>query len=132
MQEIYEFLSEAKQFYIAAREEDQPRVCPCGFVMQWEGKLYFSTTCEKQAYNQVLKNPRVELCAMAKGKWLRLAGTVVFDDSPEVGAEKKRLSSHLEKMYDGGAANPTFRLFYLKDCDARIYNFQGLVRQVTF
>lgn len=133
IQKVYEYLNNAKSFYIATTEGNQPRVRPFGFVMLFQNRLYFSTTCEKMAYRQMLDNPQVEICIIGKdGTWLRLAGTVVFDGSEEVRAAKKAASPHLDKLYEGGADNPIFRLFYLKDCDARLYRMKGETVQYRF
>lgn len=133
IQKVYDYLKDAHLFYIATAEGDQPRVRPFGFVMLFQDRLYFSTTCEKLAYRQMLENPKVELCIIGKdGSWLRLAGTAVFDDSPEVKAAKKAASPHLDKLYEGGADNPIFRLFYLKDCDARFYRMKEPAIQYRF
>lgn len=130
---VCDYIQQAHLFYIATAEGDQPRVRPFGFVMMFNDRLYFSTTCEKQAYRQLLDNPKTELCIMGKGgTWLRLAGTAVFDDSPELRAAKKAASPDLDKLYEGGADNPIFRLFYLKDCDARIYRFKGEPTEYKF
>lgn len=130
---VCDYLKGARLFYIATVEGDQPRVRPFGFVMLYKDRLYFSTTCEKGAYAQLLENPKTELCIIGRdGSWLRLAGTAVFDDSPDVKAAKKAASPHLDKLYQGGADNPIFRLFYLKDCDARICRMKAAAVQYTF
>lgn len=120
MQRVHDYIKQANLFYLATIDGDQARVRPFGFVMLFEERLYFTTTSEKKAYQQMLENPKVELCILGKdGGWLRLAGTVVFDDSPELRAAKKAASPHLDKLYEGGADNPILRNFYLKDCWAR-------------
>lgn len=120
MQRVHDYIKQAKLFYIATMDGDQPRVRPFGFVMLFDERLYFTTTSEKKAYQQMLRNPKVELCILGgDGGWLRLAGTAVFDDSPELRAAKKAAAPHLEKLYEGGVDNPIIRNFYLKDCHAR-------------
>lgn len=128
--EVLEYLSGARMFYIASCEGDQPRVRPFGFVMEYKNRMYFTTTSEKNFYMQTLENPKTELCIMGKqGTWMRLAGTVVYDNSPDVMEEKEKRSPHLDKLYEGGVKNPIIRVFYLRDCDARLYSFKGLVRK---
>ena len=43
MQEVYNFLKEAKTYYLATVEGDQPRVRPFGTVEIFDGKLYIQT-----------------------------------------------------------------------------------------
>jgi uncharacterized pyridoxamine 5'-phosphate oxidase family protein len=38
IKEVIQFLFDAKVFYLAAAEGDQPRLRPLGFVMDYEGK----------------------------------------------------------------------------------------------
>ena len=141
MDRIYEYLKNAHLFYIATCEGDQPRVRPFGFVMKFHEKLWFSIVEGKLVFDQILKNPKVELCIIGKdGTWLRLAGTAVFDEAEEAEATEARNQARkegegkgpdLKKIYKDGA--PKTRLFYLKDCDARIYaHGKGIVEQVNF
>lgn len=141
MDRIYEYLKNAHLFYIATCEGDQPRVRPFGFVMKFHDKLWFSIVEGKLVYDQILKNPKVELCIIGKdGTWLRLAGTAVFAPEEEAQATEAREQARresggkgpdLSKIYKDGA--PKTRLFYLKDCDGRIYaHGKGIVEQVNF
>ena len=143
MDRVYEYLKKAHLFYIATCEGDQPRVRPFGFVMKFHDKLWFSIVEGKLVYDQILANPKVELCIMGKdegGTWLRLSGTAVFDEAEELEAAEAREAARkegegkgpdLKKIYKDGM--PKTRLFYLKDCDARIYaHGRGVVEQYHF
>lgn len=140
---VYEYLHNAHLFYIATCEDDQPRVRPFGFVMKFHDKLWFSIMEGKPVYEQMLKNPKVEMCIIGKGEggtWLRLAGTAVFDEVEEQEAFTARDEARkadegkgpdLKKIYKDGA--PKNHLFYLKDCDARVYaHGQGVVEEYHF
>lgn len=141
MDRIYEYLKEAHLFYIATCEGDQPRVRPFGFVMKFNDKLWFSVVEGKLVYDQLLANPKVELCIIGKdGTWLRLTGTAVFDPEEEALAMEAREAARkeqegkgpdLKKIYKDG--QPKTHLFYLKDCDGRIYaHGRGIVEQYHF
>ena len=41
MDEILKSLTDNQTFYLATVEGDKPKVRPFGFVMEFEGKLYF-------------------------------------------------------------------------------------------
>lgn len=43
MNQIAQFLADAKTFYLATTEADQPRVRPFGAVAEWDGKTYICT-----------------------------------------------------------------------------------------
>lgn len=85
MKKALEFLQECGTYYLATVEGDQPRVRPFGGVFEYEGRLYFTTSNQKNVYKQMLENPKVELCGMSsKGQWLRVTGEVAVDDRHEV------------------------------------------------
>ena len=63
----------------ATEENGQPHVRPFGAVCEFEGKLYIVTNNQKKVYQQMLKNGKVEICGMNKGKWIRVEGTVKED-----------------------------------------------------
>ena len=100
MKEILEFLRECGTFYLATTEGDQPRVRPFGVVCEFEGKLYIATTNKKDVYNQMLKNPKIEICGMNKGKWMRVAGEVELDERREARVAMMEANKSLENMYN--------------------------------
>lgn len=123
MNRVAELLGEAKVFHIATIDGDQARVRPFGFVMDFEGKVYFVTGNGKDFYKQAKKNPKVEISAMLPdGRWIRVSGRAVFDGN--MAAKKKAF-----ELYDGFKAlyqspdSPTFEVFYLEDTSAAVYSF---------
>lgn len=81
MNRIVEKLKEAKIFYLATCEENQPRVRPFGSVTEIDGQIYICTNNTKNCYHQIMKNPQVELCGMLPdGTWIRVEATAVRDD----------------------------------------------------
>ena len=65
MNEIAEAL--AGNFYIATTEGDQPHVRPFDNAVVYEDKLYIGTNNTKKVYEQIKKNPKVEIFAMEHG-----------------------------------------------------------------
>jgi uncharacterized pyridoxamine 5'-phosphate oxidase family protein len=123
MSRAAELLGEAKVFHIATVDGDQARVRPFGFVMDFEGKVYFTTGNMKDFYRQAKKNPKVEMSAMLPdGRWIRVNGTAVFDGN--AAAKKKAF-----ELFDGFKAlyqspdSPTFEVFYLDNLSATVYSF---------
>lgn len=123
MSRIVELLKEAKVFHIATVDGDVPRVRPFGFVMDFEGRVYFTTGNKKDFYKQVKKNPNVEISAMlSDDRWIRVRGKAVFDSSL---AAKKRafvLFEGFKNIYET-PENPTFEVFYLDGLSATLYSF---------
>ena len=122
MEQVLQFLKDANTFYIATVEEDQPRVRPFGGICEFEGKLYIPTNNKKKVFAQMQKNPKVEICGMAHGQWIRIEAEAVNDTRRE--ARKAMLEEYgeaLTRMYslDDGI----FEVLYLKNATATIYSF---------
>lgn len=99
MQKVFDFLKECGTYYLATVEGDQPRVRPFGTVDIFEGKLYIQTGKVKEVSKQIRQNPKVELCAFGKGKWLRVSGRLVRDDRVEAKEHMLAAYPSLQKMY---------------------------------
>jgi len=130
MQRVNDFLKKAGTYYLATVEGDQPRVRPFGTVNIFEGKLYIQTGKVKPTAKQIAANPKVEICAMADGEWIRLSGTLVEDDRFE--AKKSMLDAYpsLRKMYDENDGNTV--VYYFKDATAVISAFTHEPVTITF
>ena len=83
MNEVYEFLKKCGTYYLATVEGDQPRVRPFGTVNIYNGKLYIQTGKSKAVSRQLHANPMAEICAFQDGKWIRVTGELVCDESRE-------------------------------------------------
>jgi len=80
MSKIGDFLKEAKVFYLATAEEDQPRVRPLGAFLEMDGKVIFGIGDFKNVYRQLQKNPLCEIVALKDGGvWMRYTGKAVFE-----------------------------------------------------
>ena len=79
LNEVLEFLRNCGTFYLATDDDGRPRVRPFGAVAEFEEKLYIVTNNQKDVYQQMKKNPKVEISGMSKGKWIRVSGTVEED-----------------------------------------------------
>jgi uncharacterized pyridoxamine 5'-phosphate oxidase family protein len=122
VKQVVSLLNEAGVFYIATVENRQPRVRPFGFVMEYEGKIYFTTGNKKNVYNQLQKNPRVEIATMLKNdRWIRLTGEAVFDGLADAKKKAFEIYPDFKKLYQS-PDNPTFEVFYLKEPTATIYS----------
>lgn len=122
MKEVLEFLKENRVFYLATTDGDQPHVRPMGFVMEYDGKLTFGTSNQKDMYRQLAANPKVEICCVAANfDTLRICGEVVFCTSEQSQRKALEVMPGLSKMYDVGDGK--FELFSLENAQA--------VRQTT-
>ena len=130
MQRVCDFLKEAGVYYLATVEGDQPRVRPFGTAHIFEGKLYIQTGHVKPCAQQLLANPKAELCAFHKGTWLRIACDLIEDDRVE--ARKSMLDAYpnLRRMYDENDGNTM--VLYMKNATATFSSFTAAPEVVTF
>ena len=130
MEKICQFLKDAGTYYLATVEGDQPRVRPFGTAHIFEGKLYIQTGKVKPVAQQILANPKVELCAFKDGVWLRVAGELALDDRLE--AKKSMLDAYpeLRGMYDENDGNTA--VFYFTHAEATFSSFTAAPETVTF
>ena len=131
MNEVLEFLRANKVFFMATVDGDAPKVRPLGFVMEYDGKIYFGVGQQKDVYKQMKANPKVEITSVSQeAKWVRLHGTAVFDERPEVFEAAVRVLPVLKDMY-GDPGGPRLGAFYLKEAEAVFYDMQGNTRKVN-
>lgn len=122
MNETMEYLKNCGTFYLATSEDGQAHVRPFGAVCEFEDKLYLVTSNQKNVYRQMLKNPKVEICGMFEGTWIRVKGEVKEDLRRDarvamMDANKAALSG----MYTVDDALMT--VFYFEHGTATIYSF---------
>ena len=127
---VCKFLEEAKTYYLATVQGDQPRVRPFGTAMLFEGRLYIQTGKVKAVSKQIAANPKVEICAFHEGKWLRLAGELVNDDRREAKAAMLDKMPSLKAMYSADDDNT--QVLYFKNATATISSFGAAPETYSF
>ena len=130
MEEVFAFLKRCETYYLATMEGDQPRVRPFGTVDLFEGRLYIQTGKVKNVSRQMLANPKIELCGMADGKWIRVQAEAVKDDRLEARAHMLAAYPMLKGMYAADDGN--CQVFYLKNVTAAICSFQSEPKVIRF
>ncbi|MBQ1449131.1 MAG: pyridoxamine 5'-phosphate oxidase family protein [Coriobacteriales bacterium] len=130
MQKVYEFLKAAEAYFLATVDGDQPRVRPFGTIHVFEDKLYIQTGKVKEVSKQIAANPKVEICAMRDGEWIRVAGTLVEDDRVEARQSMLDAYPSLQAMYSADDGNT--QVFYFKDATATISSFTHEPVVITF
>ncbi len=127
MQLIVDFLKRSQTQYLATIGMDgRPKVRPFQFKLEDGGRLYFSTTNDKQVYKEITQHPHVELCACGENwSWLRLSGKVVFSDGRSIKSRIIEEAVPLLKAVYKTPANPLWALFYLDEATATITDLSG-------
>lgn len=130
MQSVYDFLKQAKTYYLATVEGSRPHVRPFGTIALFEGKLYILTGRKKECSKQMHINPQVEICALLDRKWLRISATAISDTN--IDAERHMLAAYpeLSRMYKVGDGNT--EVFYLKNATATFYSFVEEPKVIKF
>ena len=130
MQTVHDFLKKVGTYYLATIDGDQARVRPFGSINLFEGKLYILTGKKKDVSKQINANPKVELSAYDGEIWIRVAATLVEDDSAE--AQESMLAAYpeLRGMYAVNDGNIV--VYYLNNATATFCTFGGEPREVRF
>lgn len=130
IEKVCQFLDEAQTYYLATVEGDQPRCRPFGTALLYDGKLYIQTGKVKAVSKQIAANPKVEICAFNGGKWLRVAGELVNDDSRDVKVAMLEKMPMLKKMYSADDDNT--QVLYFKNATATFCSFTEAPEVFTF
>lgn len=130
MEEVLQFLKACGAYYLATMDGDQPRVRPFGTVDLYDGQLTIQTGRKKDVAQQMLRNPKVEICAFDGKRWLRIAAKAV--GIPALDAQTHMLDAYpeLRAMYAPGDGNTM--IFALTEATATFSSFTEASRTVTF
>ena len=123
MNTALEFIKANPVFHIATVDGAKARVRPFGFIMKRNNKLYLCTNKTKDVYKQLKKNPDIEISDMGSDTWLRIRGTIAFDETREAKAQAFAESTRLLRIYPKGADDETFVTFYFTEAVATLYSF---------
>lgn len=122
--EIYQFMNENPTFTIATVENDQPRVRNMLLYKADENGIIFHTGPMKDAYKQICANPKVEMCFLANGTQIRVAGVLedVTNDAllEEITAHPSR--KFLQAFKDAGM-NVPMTIYSMKGGSAVTWTF---------
>ena len=125
MKRILDFLEKNSPFYFATTDGKQAYVRPFGLVFEESGKLYFSMGTHKESYRQLTKNSSFEVCcADREGRWLRIRGQGVLDNSPDLSKIAFRISPNLKSLYNEETGH-TLGFIYLSEGVAEFCDLQG-------
>ncbi|NLV52302.1 MAG: NimC/NimA family protein [Bacteroidales bacterium] len=126
---VYEFLEDAKTYYLATVENDQPRVRVYGTVLLFEESLYIMAFRRTNAVDQLKANPKAEI-ATFKGKQLRMVCRLVEDDRQEV---KDAMAEKMPSLKEvAGEKNQNFVMLRVTEATATIADMAGHSETFSF
>lgn len=120
MRRVYDFLKEAKVYYLATIDGDQARVRPFGTIDLFDGRLYIMTKNGKKVSDQMKANPKIEMTAMRGEDWIRITCEAYMDKRLEAVVSMVEAHPHLAQFYR--ADDPNTEVFYLANATAIIYS----------
>ena len=120
MKRVYDFLKEAKVYYLATMDGDQARVRPFGTIDLFDGKIYIMTKNGKKVSDQMKANPKVELTAMRGEDWIRITCEAYLETRHDAVVSMVNAHPHLEQFYH--ADDPNTEVFYLTNATAIIFS----------
>ncbi|MDR3112742.1 MAG: pyridoxamine 5'-phosphate oxidase family protein [Endomicrobium sp.] len=122
---VVKFLQDAKVFYIATIDGDQPRVRPFGVALNINGKVSICTGAFKNVYKQIAANSKVEISAMTPdNRWIRLSGSLINVTTEENQQKFFAASDGLDKLYSGDKRKD-FTILSFQNAIAIIESFDG-------
>ena len=123
LSKVLAFFDDAQTYYLATVEGDQPRVRPFGTALVYNDKLYIQTGKVKAVSKQLAANPKAEICAFKDGKWIRITGELVEDDTREVKTLMLEKMPILRHMYNEDDGN--MQMLYFKNAKVVFASFGG-------
>ncbi len=130
MNEVYNFIKNADNYFLATVDGNKPKVRPFGSINIFEGKLYIETSKLKDVSKQIESNPYVELCALYEGKWLRLAGKLNRDERIEAKISMFDNNPILKEFYK--VDDDKTEVLYFTEVSAYIYSFTEEAKKINF
>lgn len=115
--EIFNLMKENPVFHLATMDGDQPRVRGMLMFRADENGIIFHTASTKDVFEQIMKNPKVELCFQGQGTQIRVTGKLQYIENDE--NLREEIFSHptrkfLQAWKDNGIDN-LLQIFCLKN-----------------
>lgn len=106
-EELYQIMNENPVFHLATMDGEQPRVRGMLLFRADDQGIIFHTASTKDVYQQIMKNPKVELCFQGQGIQVRVTGVLEQVDDENLRTEifehptRKFLQAWKEQGIDG-------------------------------
>ena len=121
LSKVLAFLDDAQTYYLATVDGDQPKVRPFGTALVYNDKLYIQTGKVKAVSKQLFVNPKAEICAFKDGRWIRITGELVEDETREVKTLMLEKMPVLRHMYNEDDGN--MQMLYFKKATMTFASF---------
>ncbi|MDR2437866.1 MAG: pyridoxamine 5'-phosphate oxidase family protein [Planctomycetaceae bacterium] len=123
MQPVLDFLKANPVTYFATVAEGAiPKVRPILFCFEEEGILWFCSARSKNFWNEMNANPQVEFSSFDGNRWVRVSGTVTFNDNLKIKTKILDMYENIRSIYQS-PNNPEFVSFCLEHWNAALFSF---------
>jgi pyridoxamine 5'-phosphate oxidase len=131
IEDCIRFTNENTLCSLATTENDQPRVRFLGFWFADETGFYFQTASMKEFYQQLLKNPKTEICFYKHegmiGTMLRISGEVEFLNDKKLKERVLRDRPFL-KSYGATIDSPDIIIFRIAHGQAHFWTMANNIK----
>ena len=118
VEKVSKYLDEAKVFYFLTTDGDRPKGRPFGFHMLDGDKLYFGAGTFKKCFEQLTKNPNIEILAHKGDEFMRYDGTAKIVKDEALTEKVRTAMPQIMELYDKNGWE--MGLFYLENGHAEI------------
>jgi len=134
-QDCIKFSNENPVCYLATVDGDQPRVRALGFWFADKSGFYFQTSSNKEFTNQLMKNPKTEVCFYKSegmiGTMLRVSGKIEFVNDLRF-REKALNDRPFLKNFGITVDSPNLILFRISHGQAHFWSMENNLKPKEF
>lgn len=126
------FANENPVTHIATMDGDQPRVRAFAMWFADATGFYYHTGTPKAVWQQLTRNPRVELCfynSEGAGRMMRVAGAVEFVEDPALKERLVKERSWLLQIGVTGPSDPKLAVFRVAHGEAYFWTMEYNMRE---
>ena len=101
VKDCFIFIRECTYFFLATSVDNQPRIRPMGMIYADENFLYIATDNRKSVYQDLVKNPLIELASynLNTRRWIRITGKAEVESAEMVKEEMLDLYPMIRQEY---------------------------------
>ncbi len=119
-EEIIGFLNANPTCYLATVEGNTPHVRAMGMYKADERGIMIQVSTVKGVYNELIQNPKVELCFNGGGKQIRVSGTAEFLEDRALKEEVVKARPFLKQLVDTHGYD-AIKVFRVADAKATVW-----------
>jgi pyridoxamine 5'-phosphate oxidase len=129
--EIMDFIRKNHLCYLATVEGNKPHVRGMDMFRADENGIIFYTGKSKDVYQQIVKNPEVEVCFAAEGSQVRVSGRMEIVEDKALKNEIVAARLFLKSLHEESGFE-TMGVLRLAKCKVTTWSMQDMAAPKTF